>query len=109
MMTRHVQSQPRKAVYPGSHGHNRSAPHSGHGKADCLKILRRLSAYVDEELPSEICKEIRKHMGFCPNCELFVTSLQQTVRLCHHVEPRPLSPALKSRIRRSILQAIGRT
>jgi hypothetical protein len=73
-----------------------------------LKILSRLSGYLDDELPSQVCKEIRKHLGACPNCEIFVDSFRQTVRLCRHVEPRPLSAALKARIRRSVLHAVGR-
>ena len=82
--------------------------HAGHSKVTCLKILRRLSDYIDDELSGEVCKEIRRHLGACPNCEVFLSSLRQTVRLCRHIEPRPLSAALKSRIRRSVLHAIGR-
>lgn len=83
-------------------------PHAGHSKAHCLKILRRLSDYIDADVTTEACKEIRKHLGACPNCEVFLTSLRQTVSLCRHIESRPLSPALKSRIRRSVLHAVGR-
>lgn len=82
--------------------------HAGHSRSNCLKILSRLSGYIDDELPSQVCKEIRRHLGACPHCEVFVDSLRQTVRLCRHVEPRPLSAALKARIRRSVLQAVGR-
>ena len=73
-----------------------------------MKILSRLSGYIDDELPAQVCKEIRRHLGACPHCEVFVESFRQTVRLCHHVEPRPLSAALKARIRRFVLQAVGR-
>lgn len=83
-------------------------PHPGHSKAHCLKILRQLSQYIDDELSTEVCKEIRKHLGACPNCEVFLNSLRQTVTLYRHLESRPLSPSLKSRIRRSVLQAAGR-
>lgn len=83
-------------------------PHAGHSKTHCLKILRRLSDYIDAEVTTEVCKEIRKHLGACPNCEVFLTSLRQTVSLCRHIESRPLSTALKSRIRRTVLHAVGR-
>ena len=63
--------------------------HRGHSKADCLKILRGLSAYLDDELAGDVCREIRKHLGACPNCEGFLDSLRQTVTLCRHVEPPP--------------------
>ncbi|MGH7208141.1 MAG: anti-sigma factor family protein [Nitrospiraceae bacterium] len=83
-------------------------PHHGHSKAQCIKVLRRLSAYLDDELTVGICKEIRKHLGACPNCEEFIASLRQAVRLCGHVDPAPLSPAFKARLRIQILKAAGR-
>lgn len=83
-------------------------PHHGHSKAQCVKVLRRLSAYLDDELSVNICKEVRKHLGACPNCEEFVASLRQAVSLCGHVDPAPLSPAFKARLRIQILKAAGR-
>ncbi len=80
--------------------------HHGHSKAQCIKVLRRLSAYLDDELSVSICKEIRKHMGACPNCEVFVTSLRQTLSLCRCAVVPSLSPAAKARLRREILRAI---
>lgn len=80
----------------------------GHSKADCLKILRGLSAYLDDELAGDVCREIRRHLGACPNCEVFLDSLRQTITLCRHVEPPPLSPAAKARLRGHILKAAGR-
>lgn len=83
---------------------NRSHQRHGHGKAHCLKILKQLSAYLDEELPREVCEEIRRHLGACPNCEEFIESLKQTITLCRHHPVRPLSPTAKARLRRQILE-----
>ncbi len=80
--------------------------HHGHSKSQCLKVLRRLSAYLDDELSVSICQEIRKHLGACPNCEVFVTSLRQTISLCRCADVSSLSPAAKARLRREILKAI---
>ncbi len=82
--------------------------HHGHAKSQCLQVLRSLSTYLDQELSTSICKEIRKHLGACPNCEEFVRSLRQTIRLCRHVPPPPLSPTLKAQLRTRILKAAGR-
>ncbi len=84
-MTKKKTAAPKKQSGPSSHRHT-------HGQGHCVDLLRQLSAYIDNELPSDICKEIRRHLGACPNCEVFIASLQQTVTLCRH---RPIPP-LKS-------------
>jgi anti-sigma factor RsiW len=100
-MTRKSQAPARKPRKRVRHGQAR------HSRANCLKVLRRLSAYLDDELPGDLCREIRKHMGACPNCEVFLASLRETIRLCRHVAPAPLSAAAKARLRSQILRAAG--
>jgi len=78
-------------------------PHQ-HGKGRCLHILRELSAYIDDELSGDICQEIRRHLGACPNCEDFVASLRQTVSLCRHSPAPVLSSADRAFMREKILQ-----
>lgn len=75
-----------------------------HGKSRCLRILRSLSAYIDDELSVNICQEIRRHLGTCPNCETFVTSLRQTVSLCRHRPAPTLSIADRALMREKILK-----
>ena len=75
------------------------------GNSHCLDVLRQLSAYIDDELPSDICGELRRHLGACPNCEVFITSLRQTVTLCRHSQTPQLSARDRAEIRREILQA----
>jgi anti-sigma factor RsiW len=79
-------------------------PHD-HGKSQCLNILRQLSAYIDDELAGDICREIRRHLDACPNCEIFVSSLRQTVSLCRHSPVPSLSPLDRSSMREKILRA----
>lgn len=76
-----------------------------HGPGRCLSILRQLSDYIDDELPSEICGELRRHLGACPNCEEFVSSLRDTVTLCRHRPTPALSASDRAALRLSILQA----
>jgi hypothetical protein len=97
----------RRAMVTHKRTHS-SAPHR-HSKAECLKILRNLSTYLDDESTTDVCREIRAHLGACPNCELFLNSLRETITLCRHAEPPPLSPTLKARLRRQILNAIAKT
>ncbi|MDH4186888.1 MAG: zf-HC2 domain-containing protein [Nitrospira sp.] len=81
--------------------HSASSAHR-HEPGQCLDLLRQLSAYIDDELPAEICREIRQHVGTCPKCEIFIVSLRQTVVLCRH---RPV-PSLKSSDRSALRRAI---
>lgn len=80
-------------------------PHT-HGKGRCVAILKKLSAYLDDELSGEVCTDLRRHLGACPNCEEFLASLRQTVTLCRHQPTPALSAAERARMRNNILQAI---
>jgi anti-sigma factor RsiW len=80
-------------------------PH-GHKTERCLRILRELSAFIDDELPGTLCRQIRRHLGDCPHCEDFVASLRQTVLLCRR-NPAPALPAdERARMRERILYAV---
>lgn len=90
---------PKRRSNPGSHSHRH-----GQGKDRCLRILRALSALIDDELSEDICLEIRRHLGACPNCEDFVASLRQTVWLCRHRPASALSSAERALMRKQILK-----
>ena len=79
-------------------------PHR-HEAGRCLGILRELSAFIDDELPNDICLQIRRHLGDCPHCEEFVASLRQTVSLCRQHPAPALSADERARMRERILDA----
>ncbi len=91
-----------------TYGRQQHSPTTRHqhddGKSRCLNILRKLSAYIDDELSGSICREIRRHLGACPNCETFVVSLRQIVSLCRRSQVPALSTAERAFMRRKILQ-----
>ncbi len=95
----------KRSVSKGRRDSSATRHRHAHGKSRCLRILRRLSAYIDDELSASICHEIRRHLGACPNCEIFVTSLRQTVSLCRH---RPV-PTLSTADRALMLAKILKT
>jgi len=95
-MTKKKTSAPKKRSKPSPHRHN-------HGQGHCLDLLRQLSAYIDDELPSDICREIRRHLGACPNCEIFIASLQHTVTLCRNRPAPQLTSSDRMNMRRAIL------
>ena len=79
-----------------------------HEKERCLGILRELSAYIDDELSADVCRQIRRHLGACPHCEDFLSSLRQTVSLCRHLPSPTLSAADRARMRDDILRSARR-
>ena len=97
-MTKKKTSAPKKGAGSSSHRHT-------HDRGHCVDLLRQLSAYIDDELPSDICQEIRRHLGACPNCEVFIASLQHTVVLCRHHPAPQLTAADRMNMRRAILDA----
>ena len=97
-MTKKKPSAPKKRPKP-------SSPRHTHGQGHCLDLLRQLSAYIDDELPSDICGEIRQHLGACPNCEVFIASLRHTVTLCRHRPVPQLTSVDRMNMRRTILDA----
>ena len=97
-MTKKKTAAPKKRPGPSSHRHTHSPGH-------CVDLLRQLSAYIDDELPSDICREIRRHLGICPNCEVFIASLQHIVTLCRHRPAPELTSVDRVNMRRAILDA----
>jgi len=97
-MTKKKISTKKKRSRPSSSRHT-------HGEGHCLDLLRQLSAYIDDELPSDICLEVRRHLGACPNCEVFIASLQHTVTLCRHRPTPQLTSIDRMNMRRAILNA----
>ncbi len=105
MMKRRKEKQTRTAPVtrqPRPHQHQ-------HREGRCLEILRQLSAFIDDELGTDICREIRRHLGACPHCEDFVASLRQTVSLCQHYPAPTLSAAERARMRAVILKSVRAT
>ena len=104
MRPEHHQTEPSRRPAGARHAPLRH----GQSRAACLKALRRLSAFLDDDLPFDICKEIRQHLRGCPNCELFLASLKQTISLCRHSRYERLAPAVKARLRAEIFKAAAR-
>ena len=97
-MTKKKTAVPKKMSKPSSHRHS-------HEQGHCMDLPRQLSAYIDDELPSDICQEIRRHLGACPNCEVFIVSLQHTITLCRHRPAPQLTSVDRMTMRHAILDA----
>jgi anti-sigma factor RsiW len=52
---------------------------------------KRLSAYLDEELPAPAHARVHRHVGLCPECRRVLEALRRTVRGLRSLgaQPRP--------------------
>lgn len=58
---------------------------------NCHDLLDGLSEFLDGEASTELCAEIRRHMGGCHNCRVVVDTLRKTITLYRRM-PRPDMP-----------------
>jgi RNA polymerase sigma-70 factor (ECF subfamily) len=77
----------------------------------CKEIFAELSAYLDEELPPDACRQLEAHLSDCPPCLEFMNSLRKTVELCRRYNsigslPRPLSQAAKEQLKAAYLKVV---
>ncbi len=50
---------------------------------NCKALLGSLSEYIDGELPSNLCREIEKHLEGCDNCRVVLNTTKRTIDLVH--------------------------
>ena len=48
---------------------------------ECIKKLEEICDRLGEDLDSEKCREIKKHLEDCPNCCAYIDTLKKTVEL----------------------------
>jgi RNA polymerase sigma-70 factor (ECF subfamily) len=68
-----------------------------------------LSAYLDRELPSAACDEIKKHMAGCADCRVILKTLKKTIALCRQIPKQQPSRAALTRVRSAIKRELART
>ena len=49
------------------------------GMGDCAEIYDNASDFIDGEVPSDLTARIRHHLGFCNDCNGWMTSLARTL------------------------------
>lgn len=69
------------------------------GMGDCNEVHDNVSDFIDGEVPSKLTSRIRHHLGFCDDCDGFVTSLAQTVGLVRQSPQHDVPDSLKESIR----------
>lgn len=55
----------------------------------CSDVYRHICDNLDQRLGTRRCKEIKRHLGACPDCRAYLASLKATVRMYRSL-PSPL-------------------
>ncbi len=57
----------------------------------CADVYRHICDNLDQKLDSPECRAIKKHLEGCPDCQAYLASLKQTIRL-YRTLPSPRVP-----------------
>lgn len=72
----------------------------------CSEVYRHICDNLDQRLGTRRCREIRRHLGACPDCRAYLASLKRTVTLYQSVPSPRLPKAAHDRLIR-VLNAHG--
>ena len=65
---------------------------SEHVHKNCEGLLESLSAYIDGDLPPELCLELEKHLTGCNDCRVVLNTTKRTIDLVHSPLEKPDLP-----------------
>lgn len=68
----------------------------------CPDTARLLSRYLEGELDAATCRRLSRHVEACSDCTSACTSLRASLGACARLGRRPVPPAMRASIRRSI-------
>ena len=64
----------------------------------CSEVYRHICDNLDQSLRTRRCREIRRHLGLCPDCRAYLSSLKRTVTLYKSITPPRLPKAAHDRL-----------
>jgi anti-sigma factor RsiW len=73
----------------------------------CKQIFAMLSGYLDGELSTKNCRQLKRHLKGCVPCIAYLESLKATVEACRRYQA-PRAPAPSKRVRAALLAAAQR-
>lgn len=71
--------------------------------AECREIFGNLSDYLDGEMRSESCEQMRQHIEACPACVAFMQDLKRAIDRCRSLELCP-EPEARPVLRRLLTE-----
>lgn len=69
---------------------------------DCSHLLEALGQYLDGEIESELCRELREHLKECGRCQVVVDTTRRTIRFYSRQEPFDLPPGVLESLQRRL-------
>ena len=73
-----------------------------HDHPCCVEMLEKLSEFLDDELDTMTCEDIKHHAGECIACKVCIETLKRTIELCKSVETRPVPEAFSMRLKQTL-------
>ncbi len=64
----------------------------------CKKVLSRLHAYLDGEMPTRLMREVEMHLGTCQSCRNQVERIHQVGDMLDSLNIPPLPPGFSARV-----------
>jgi anti-sigma factor RsiW len=65
---------------------------------NCRKVLSRLHAYVDGEMPAKLMSDMEEHLGTCPSCRIQVECIRGIHNALDSLTVPPLPGEFKARV-----------
>jgi RNA polymerase sigma-70 factor (ECF subfamily) len=70
---------------------------------NCPDVLRLYSKHLEDEISSEVCSEMERHLNACPRCRGACESLKRTLALCRASDPGTAVPdSVQSAVKRAL-------
>ena len=69
---------------------------------ECVRLLERVSEYLDRALDEATCRAIEAHVRTCPGCAAVIDGLRRTVGLCRETGDRSVPASVKARAQAGI-------
>jgi anti-sigma factor RsiW len=65
---------------------------------NCKKVIYRLHAYLDGEMPKKLIREMNEHLGACPSCQSQAERIRQVDSMLDNVSVPSLPPGFAARV-----------
>ncbi len=69
------------------------------GMGDCGEVHDNASDFIDGEVSITLTSRIKHHLGFCDDCDGWVTSLAQTVGFVRQIPQHEVPDSLKEKLK----------